>query len=53
MFKLAEVYGGRPPLGFDITPCQATETLAKTLIVGMWTLMDRYVSPKKWHKMKS
>jgi len=49
---LAEVYRGRPPLGFDITPYQEAETQAKIRIVGVWALMDQYVSPKDWRKMK-
>ncbi len=49
---LAEVYRGRPPRGFDIKPYQEAETQAKMRIAGIWTLMDEYISPKDWRKMK-
>lgn len=49
---LAKVYRGRPPRGFDVKPYTEAELQAKLRIMGVWTLMDEYVSPKDWRKMK-
>ena len=48
---LAEVYRGRPAKGFDNEPYQKAEDAARRAGVGMWSLGDKYVSPKDWRKM--
>ena len=48
---LAEVYRGRPPEGFDITPYLQAEKEAREAKKGMWSLGDEYISPGKWRKM--
>ena len=49
---LAEGYRGKPPRGFDITPYEEAEIQAKLRLVGIWTQMDRYISPMDWRKIK-
>ena len=48
---LAEVYRGRFPRGFDPEPYLQAEAEARKAGRGMWSLGDRYVSPKEWRKM--
>ena len=48
---LAEVYRGRPAKGFDNEPYQKAEDAARSAGRGMWSLGDKYVSPKDWRKM--
>ena len=48
---LAEVYQGKPPKGFDSKPYFQAETEAKKTQRGMWSLGDKYISPKEWRKM--
>ena len=47
---LAEVYRGRPAKGFDNEPYQKAEDAARRAGVGMWSLGDKYISPKEWRK---
>ena len=47
---LAEVYRGKPPKGFDLKPYLQAEAEAKKAGRGMWSLRDKYVSPKEWRK---
>ncbi len=47
---LAEVYRGKPPKSFDITPYQRAEVEAQKAGIGMWSLGDKYISPKDWRK---
>ena len=47
---LAEVYRGRPAKGFDNGPYQEAEDAARQARAGMWSLGDRYISPKEWRK---
>jgi len=47
---LAEVYRGKPPRGFNIEPYRRAETEARRARRGMWSLGDKYVSPKDWRK---
>jgi len=49
---LAEVYRGKPAKGFDNDPYRQPEKEARKAGRGMWSLGDRYVSPKEWRKMK-
>ena len=48
---LAEVYRGEPPKGFDLKPFIQAETEAKETQKGMWSLGNKYISPKEWRKM--
>ena len=48
----AEVYRGKPPRGFDVEPYQKGEREARSAGRGMWSLGDKYTSPKDWRKMQ-
>jgi micrococcal nuclease len=48
---LAEVYQGKPPKGFDLAPYLKAEQEAREVKRGMWSLGDKYLSPKDWRKM--
>ena len=48
---LAEVYRGRPAKGLDVKPYWDAETEAKKTGIGMWSLGDKYISPKEWRKI--
>ena len=48
---LAEVYRGKPAPGFDNEPYQKAEDAARRAGVGMWSLGDKYISPKEWRRM--
>jgi micrococcal nuclease len=48
---LAEVYRGKPPRGFDISPYSNVEREAREAKRGMWSLGDKYISPKEFRKM--
>ena len=48
---LAEVYRGKPPKGFDSKPYLQAEAEAKKTQRGMWSLGEKYISPKEWRKM--
>ena len=47
---LAEVYRGKPAQGFDNGPYDKAENEARSAGKGMWSLGDKYVSPKEWRK---
>jgi micrococcal nuclease len=47
---LAEVYRGKPAPGFDNSPYERAENEAKSAGIGMWSLGDKYISPKEWRK---
>ena len=49
---LAEVYRGKPPKGFDLSPYLDAERNAREAGEGMWSQGDKYVSPKDWRKMQ-
>ena len=48
---LAEVYRGKPPKGFVSKPYIQAEVEAKAAKRGMWSLGEKYISPKEWRKM--
>ena len=48
---LAEVYRGIAPHKFDLLPYWQAEKEARDDMRGMWSLGDKYVSPKDWRKM--
>lgn len=45
---LAEAYRGTPARGFDTAPYVKAEKEAREAGRGMWTLKDKYVSPREW-----
>ena len=49
---LAEVYRGKAPGGLNIKPYWSAETEAKKAGIGMWSLGDKYISPKQWRRMQ-
>lgn len=49
---LAEVYRGKPARGFDNGPYLEAEKRARKTKIGIWSLGDKYVSPKDWRKMQ-
>ena len=48
---LAEVYRGQPAKGLDLKSYWNAETEAKKTGIGMWSLGDKYISPKEWRKI--
>jgi micrococcal nuclease len=48
---LAEVYRGRPAGGLDLGPYWTAEAEAKKAGFGMWSLGDKYISPKEWRRI--
>ena len=48
---LAEVYRGKPAGGLDLEPYWKAEAEAKKAGIGMWSLGDKYISPKEWRRM--
>ena len=50
---LAEVYRGKAPKGFNLKPYLQAEAEARKVQRGMWSLGDKYISPKEWRKMHS
>ena len=49
---LAEVYRGRPANGLDLRSYWSAETEAKKTGIGMWSLGDKYISPRKWRRIQ-
>jgi len=47
---LAEVYRGKTASGFDNGPYEKAENEARSAGRGMWSLGDKYMSPKNWRK---
>jgi len=47
---LAEVYRGKPAGGLDLEPYRKAEAEAKKAGIGMWSLQDKYISPKEWRR---
>jgi endonuclease YncB( thermonuclease family) len=50
---LAEVYRGKPAPGFDNDPYQLAEDEARIAGKGMWSLGNKYISPRDWRKIKN
>ena len=48
---LAEVYRGKPAGGLNLEPYWNAEAEAKKAGIGMWSLGDKYISPKEWRRM--
>ena len=49
---LAEVYRGKPAREFDTEPYLEAEKRAREAKTGMWSLGDKYISPKHWRKIQ-
>lgn len=49
---LAEVSSGEPPSGLDIGRYKEAERAAKAGSLGMWSLGDKYISPREWRKAR-
>jgi micrococcal nuclease len=49
---MPEVYRGRPLLRFDNDPYWKTGLESCEAGLGMWSLGDRYVSPREWRKLQ-
>ena len=47
---LAEVYRGKPPKDLAMEPYLEAENRAREAKTGMWSLGDKYISPKDWRK---
>ena len=47
----AEVYRGAPAKAFDSDPYLAAENVARGQKSNIWSLGDRYLSPKDWRRM--
>ena len=47
---LAEVYRGRPTKGFDNGLYQKAEAEARKAKRNMWSLGDKYISPREWRR---
>ncbi len=50
--ELAEVYRGLAPKRFNLSPYWQAEKEAREAKMGMWSLGDKYISPKDWRMMK-
>jgi len=48
---LAEIYRGKPPRDLAMKPYLEAEKRAREAKTGMWSLGDKYISPKDWRKM--
>jgi endonuclease YncB( thermonuclease family) len=48
---LAEVYRGKVAKGLDIDPYWKAEAEAKKEMLNIWSLGDKYVSPRDWRKL--
>jgi endonuclease YncB( thermonuclease family) len=49
---LAEVYRGLAPKRFNLSPYWQAEKEAREAKMGMWSLGEKYISPKDWRRMK-
>ena len=49
---LAEVYHGLAPKGLNLSPYWQAEKEAREAKMGMWSLGNKYISPKDWRRMK-
>ena len=47
---LRSIEGRHPPRDFNMVTNVNAENEAKINNIGMWSLGDKYVSPKKWRK---
>ena len=47
---LAEVYQGKPAPGLNVAVYRKEQDIARKKNSGMWSLGDKYLSPRKWRK---
>ena len=47
---LAEVYRGPPAKGLDLEPFRKAEAEAIKAKLNMWSLQDKYISPREWRR---
>jgi len=50
---LAEVYRGPPAKDFDLDPYWKAEKEAREAKLNMWSLGDKYISPREWRRMQN
>jgi micrococcal nuclease len=50
---LAEVYRGKPAPGQDVSPYWDAEDEARKTGKGMWSLGEKYASPREWRRIHS
>ena len=48
---LAEVYRGRAAKGFENEPYLKAEAKARGAKLNMWSLGEKYISPREWRRM--
>ena len=49
---LVEVYRGLAPKRFNLNPYWQAEKEAREVKMCMWSLGDKYISPKEWRSMQ-
>jgi len=49
---LAELYRGKPARGLDLTALWRAEKEAREAKRGMWSLGDKYISPREWRRLR-
>jgi endonuclease YncB( thermonuclease family) len=49
---LFEVYRGKLAAGLNLDPYWKAEAEANKANHGMWSLGDKYISPREWRKMR-
>ena len=49
---MAESYKGKPASGFNAESYLEAEKEAKSALKGMWSLKEKYISPKEWRTMQ-
>ncbi len=47
---LAEVYQGKLTLALDVAAYKKAQDIARQKNIGIWSLGDKYLSPRKWRK---
>ena len=50
---LAEVYRGRPAAGLNLEPYRMAEDAARAARRGIWSLGEKYISPRTWRRTHS
>jgi len=48
---IVDVYRGPPAEGFDNEPYQKAEKDARKAKLNMWSLGDKYISPREWRRV--
>ena len=50
-FQVGQRYRGQPAKGFDNEPYYKAEAEAREAKLNMWSLGDKYISPREWGRM--